>query len=114
VVIDEGAQVKDSVYEAVTPLLAKRDGTLMVLGTPQKKTGEFYRIWTSKALDRDWFKSKRTTTECARISARFLESERRTKPQAVMLREFECEFEQDGTTLLRVEDVDLLFSPEDE
>jgi hypothetical protein len=113
VVIDEGAQVKDSVYGAVSALLAKHNGTLMVLGTPQQKSGEFYRVWTAKELAQYWFRSIRKTSECPRISPQFLEVERRTKPEAVIRREYECEFEQDGTTLLRAEDVDRLFEREE-
>jgi hypothetical protein len=113
VVIDEGAQVKDPVYDAVSPLLAKHNGTLMVLGTPQQKSGEFYRVWTDKELVKYWFRSLRKSSECPRISPQFLESERKTKPEAVIRREYECEFEQDGTTLLRVEDVNRLFEREE-
>jgi hypothetical protein len=35
--------------------------------------------------------------------------ERKTKPEAVIRREYECEFEQDGLSLLQPGDVDRLF-----
>ena len=110
VVIDEGAQVKDEVYDAVMPLLAIHDGTLWVLGTPQGKSGRFYEIWVN-GDELEWLKSQRKTADTGRVSAKFLESERRMKGEAVMRREYECEFSQDGRNLLEPADVDKLFRP---
>ena len=53
----------------------------------------------------------RKTSECGRVTAKFLESERRVKGEALMKREYECEFLDDGTSLLRPDDVDRLFDP---
>jgi hypothetical protein len=92
----------------VMPVLAVRNGTLWVLGTPQGKSGRFWEIW-SKGDEREWVKSMRQTSECGRVTAAFLESERRMKGDAVMRREYECEFVEEGTRLLMPEDVDALF-----
>ena len=111
VVIDEGAQVADEVYDAVMPLLAVRDGILWVLGTPRGRRGRFYEIW-AKGDAGEWLKSVRKTSECGRVTAKFLESERRVKGEALMKREYECEFLEDSTALLRADDVDRLFDPD--
>ena len=108
VVIDEGAQVADSVYDAVMPLLAVNNGILWVLGTPRGKLGRLYEIW-ERGDEREWLKSLRKTSECGRVTAEFLESERRVKGEAILKREYECEFMEDGLNLLKDEHVHRLF-----
>ncbi len=108
VVIDEGAQVKDEVYDAVMPVLAVRNGTLWVLGTPRGKSGRFWEIWAKGAAG-EWFKSLRKTADCGRVPQSFLDSERKLKGDVVMRREYECEFVEDGLKLLLTEHVDALF-----
>jgi hypothetical protein len=135
VVLDEAGQMKDAVFDAITPTLAVRNGTLWVLGTPQGKKGRFWEIWSgmlpASAGDSSpllpqaqlqmqlqmqqqhpiygWFRSQRTTAECGRVSAQFLAAERWSKGDIVVRREYECEFVDDGLTLLREDDVDFMF-----
>ena len=111
--IDEAAQVPDVVYESITGQLSTTDGAMWVLGTPRGKSGEFYKIWT-KGDEAEWLKSMRKTSDCGRVPAKFLESERKAKGEALMKREYECEFMDDGTTLLRSGDVDRLFTEREE
>jgi hypothetical protein len=108
VVIDEGAQVADSVYDAVMPLLAVHHGVLWVLGTPRGKRGRFYEIW-SRGDAQEWLKVIRKTADSGRVSRAFLESERRAKGESVMKREYECEFQDDGLGLFRSDDVQRIF-----
>ena len=107
-VIDEAAQVKDEVYDAATALLAVNSGVLWVLGTPRGEKGRFFQI-IRDGDEREWKKSKRKTSECGRVSVEFLESERRLKGDAVVDREYECEFEKDGQRLLQEDDIRKLF-----
>jgi hypothetical protein len=109
VVIDEASQVKPGVYDAITPVLAIRNGAMWVLGTPRGKRGTFWDI-AAKADANEWLKSTRPTAACGRVSPEFLESERKLKGDAVMRREYGCEFLDDGTTLLVPEKVDSLFT----
>ena len=46
VILDEASRVRDEVLDALTPMLATSDGTLIVLSTPAGKRGVFYRLWT--------------------------------------------------------------------
>lgn len=107
-VIDEAAQVKDPVHDAATALLAVNSGVLWVLGTPRGMNGRFYEI-IRDGDEQEWKKSKRKTSECGRVSAEFLESERRLKGDAVVEREYECEFQRDGQSLLQEDDIRKLF-----
>jgi hypothetical protein len=107
-VIDEAAQVKDEVHDAATALLAVNRGVLWMLGTPRGRKGRFFEVW-SRGDEREWKKSRRKTIECGRVSMAFLESERRLKGEALVAREYECEFERDGEALLQEEDVERLF-----
>jgi hypothetical protein len=78
------------------------------MGTPQGQKGRFYGI-VRDGDEREWKKSTRTTLECGRVSEEFLESERRLKGDAVVRREYECEFQRDGETLLEEGDIQKLF-----
>ena len=110
--VDEGAQVADAVYGAITGQLSTTEGAMWVLGTPRGKRGEFYRIWKEGDTE-EWLKVQRRTVECGRVSAKFLESERKLKGDVLVKQEYECVFTDDGTTLLRPEDVDSLFGKEE-
>ena len=73
-IIDEAAQVTDTLYLALRPMLAVSSGDLWLLSTPYGKRGFFYRAWTQGG-DR-WQRFTVPATECPRISAQFLEEER--------------------------------------
>jgi len=119
VILDEAGQVRDAVFDAITPTLAIRNGTLWVMGTPQGKKGRFWEIWSGTAGSGSgsgsddpvygWLRSQRTTAECGRVSEQFLAAERWSKGDVVVRREYECEFVDDGLTLLKEDDVDFMF-----
>jgi hypothetical protein len=89
-IIDEAARVLDETYKALRPMLAVSDGDLWLLSTPFGKRGFFYENWSSGSGD--WVRTKAPATECERISARFLEEERRQIGDAWFRQEYLCEF----------------------
>lgn len=91
VVVDEAAQIDDELYFALRPMLAVSGGDLMLLSTPKGKRGIFYEAWSN---GKGWERYEVPATECPRISAEFLEEERRSLPERVFRQEYMCSFEE--------------------
>jgi len=90
IVIDEAARVSDELYYAVRPMLAVSAGRLVALSTPFGKRGWFHSAWTEGA---DWERVTATGKACPRISAEFLEEERRALGERWYRQEYLCSFE---------------------
>jgi hypothetical protein len=89
--VDEASRVADELYYAVRPMLAVSGGRLLMMSTPHGRRGVFYEEWTS---GEGWERYEVPAGDCPRISAEFLEEERRTLPQRVYRQEYECSFEE--------------------
>jgi hypothetical protein len=89
-VIDEAARVPDELYYAVRPMLAVSRGRLIGLTTPFGKRGWFYESWQS---DASWERIETPATRCRRISAAFLDEERRALGERWFAQEYLCSFE---------------------
>jgi hypothetical protein len=100
-IIDEAAQVEDSLYASVRPMLAVSGGRLIAMSTPFGKRGWFYEAWRG---DERWQRIQVTAHECPRIPAAFLEEERRVLGPWAFASEYECTFL----------DVDIMAFPSDD
>jgi hypothetical protein len=89
-VIDEASRVDDALYFSVRPMLAVSGGRLIVLSTPFGKRGFFHQEWTEGG--EDWHKVMIKATDVPRISAEFLEEERRAMGEWWFKQEYMCEF----------------------
>jgi hypothetical protein len=89
-VIDEASRVSDEMHEALRPMLAVGDGDLWMLSTPRGKSGFFYETWEHGGPD--WLRVHGPATECAQISKRFLEEQRRVMGVDKFRQEYMCEF----------------------
>lgn len=98
-ICDEASRVPDELYYAVRPMLAVSGGRLVGLTTPFGKRGWFFNEWTEGGGA--WARTQITAHECPRITAEFLEEERRTLGDWWFRQEYLCEF---------VETVDQLFT----
>ena len=99
-VVDEAARVQDELYFAVRPMLAVSGGRLVALSTPFGKRGWFHQESTE---GEGWERVTVRAEQCPRISAQFLEEERRTLPPLWFQSEYLCAF---------VDTVDQVFSTE--
>jgi hypothetical protein len=88
-VIDEAARVADDLYYSVRPMLAVSGGRLVGLSTPFGRRGWFYREFTEGD---GWERVRVTAVACPRISAEFLEQERKSMPEMWFNQEYLCEF----------------------
>jgi hypothetical protein len=101
-VVDEAAVCADALFYAIKPMLAVSNGRIILLSTPRGKRGFFYAVWTNGGPD--WHRTRITASQCPRISAEWLENEKRTMPDFWFRQELECEF---------VETIDSVFSFDD-
>ena len=98
---DEAAYMEDETYESLRPLIATTEGDIWMMSTPNGRTGFFYRTWEFGG--NEWLKVRGPGTECARISAKFLEEERATLGPVKFPQEYLCEFtEAEGAMFDRV------------
>ena len=90
-IIDEASRVKDEVYYALLPMLAVSNGAIWLLSTPKGKRGFFHTEWDSPQSEQ-WAKFRVTAQQCPRISADFLDSQKRRMGERRFAQEFECIF----------------------
>ena len=99
---DEAARVEDQLYLSVRPMLAVRNGRLVLMSTPWGKRGHFWEVWDEGT---GWAKVRVPATEVPRISAEFLDEERRSMPAWWFEQEYLCEFKEDADSVFRYDDV---------
>jgi hypothetical protein len=104
--VDEAAWVDDGLYMAVRPMLAVSGGRLVALSTPHGTRGWFYEAWRG---DEPWQRFEVPAMSCPRISAQFLEEERRTMGQWWFEQEYLCRFLDAQTQAFRREDIEQCF-----
>lgn len=90
VVLDEASRVRDEVLDALTPMLATSDGTLIVLSTPAGKRGIFYTLWTEGGPE--WQRLTVRADDCPRHGEAFLASERRRMGDRIFSEEYGAAF----------------------
>ena len=105
-IVDEAARVPDELYFAIRPMLAVSGGSLLLLSTPFGTRGFFYEAWVGKE---DWVRVRVTADECPRISAEFLEEERRTMGDWWYRQEYGAEFAEAITQAFSRDEVERAF-----
>jgi hypothetical protein len=108
-VIDEAARVADPLYYAVRPMLAVSRGRLVALSTPFGKRGWFHDAWHS---DETWERVRITAEQCPRITAEFLEEERKALGERWYMQEYLCEFSSVVDAVFAYEDIQAALSSE--
>lgn len=88
---DEASRVPDELYMAVRPMLAVRNGRLLLMSTPFGRRGHFWREWSEGAA---WNRVEVPATQVPRISAAFLEEERLSLGSWWFEQEYLCQFKE--------------------
>jgi hypothetical protein len=109
IVVDEAAQVHDSLYFALRPMLAVSGGRLVLSSTPYGARGFFYEAWRSAE---PWERYEVPAASCPRISAEFLEEERRAHGEWWFRQEYECSFLDAQTQAFARDDIERAFAEE--
>jgi hypothetical protein len=97
-VVDEASRVRDEVYSALRPSLARSKGDIVLLSTPKGRRGFFYREMTEADEKGRWLRHTGQVTECPQIPEDFLEQER-ARGEAFYKQEYLCEFVESGRYL---------------
>jgi hypothetical protein len=98
--------VPDDLYLAVRPMLAVSGGRLVALSTPHTTRGFFYEAWRGQE---PWERYEVPATSCPRISAAFLEEEKRSMGEWWFEQEYLCRFLDAQTQAFRREDIERCF-----
>lgn len=110
IIEDEAAQVEDTLYFAIRPMLIVSKGDLMLMSTPRGKRGHFFREWEKggDAFERISIKA----SECPRIDKKDLERERERLGPFWYAQEYECEFVEPEGSLFSYDDIQAMHSNE--
>src|SRR5690625_4265113 len=99
---DEAARVEDELYQAIRPMLAVKNGRLILASTPFGKRGHFWDIWDT---GQNWNKTRIPADQVPRISSEFLEQERLELPRHVFEQEYMCQFAESVDSVFAYTDV---------
>lgn len=100
---DEAARIDDNLLAAIRPMLAVKNGALIMLTTPAGKRGAFYEAWIG---DPSWQRVKVGADQCPRISKEFLAEELRELGALQFSEEYGLEFLEDTTAVFSMESFD--------
>ena len=102
---DEASRVPDALYNSIRPMLAVSNGRLILMSTPFGKRGHFHKVWTE---GQGWERYEIPAEDCPRISAEFLDEERRDNPW--FEQEYHCKFMETDDQLFNYDQVAAAFS----
>jgi hypothetical protein len=102
--VDEASRVPDELMASVRPMLAVSRGRLVALSTPWGRRGHFFEAWEHGGTD--WERFEVNAHQCPRISASFLEAERRALGDLAFRSEYLVEFADTEDQAFRSEDID--------
>jgi hypothetical protein len=108
-IVDEASRVSGDLYFSIRPMLAVSGGRLLALSTPFGTRGWWYDTWRSAE---PWERYEVPASRCPRISASFLEEERRTMGEWWYAQEYECQFLDGETQPFGREEIDRAFEEE--
>jgi hypothetical protein len=104
VIADEAAYIPDAMQAAIAPMLAVGRGRQIDMSSPNGRRGYFFENWQSgEGIER----IKIVGSQCPRISAEFLEQQRRKLGPTLFAQEFEGEFTDADTSAFSGELIEL-------
>ncbi|MEP7081902.1 MAG: terminase family protein [Chloroflexota bacterium] len=109
-IVDEAARVPDELMASVRPMLAVSGGRLVAMSTPWGKRGWWYEAWQHGGSH--WDRVRITAAECPRITAAFLEEERRSLGAWWYAQEYACVFAEMVDQLFGTDHVRAAFTAE--
>lgn len=107
-IIEEASRVPNSEYQALRPMLATSNGSVILLSRPNGRRGFFHDVWTTPGAT--WTRIFAPSTECPRISQEFLDLELRNQPGKWFRQEYLCEFLNDAESYFSYEKVKACFT----
>jgi hypothetical protein len=104
VITDEAAYVSDAMQAAIAPMLAVSQGRQIDMSSPNGRRGYFYENWAhGEGIERIRIVGR----QCPRISAEFLEQQRKKLGPTLYAQEFEGEFNDSDTSAFNSELIEM-------
>ena len=104
ILLDEAAQIPDSLFYATRPMLAISGGQLIMLSTPFGRRGVFYEQYVNGSVE-TWERIEIPASKCPRISPKFLKEEREILGEWWFNQEYECQFMQTVDSVFSYDDI---------
>jgi hypothetical protein len=89
-VLDESGRIPDDLYASVCPMLGVSRGRIICLSTPFGQRGWWHAEWHNP--NANWQRFQVPWNQCPRLTADFIERERRKFGDAWIAQEYECSF----------------------
>lgn len=106
VIVDEAALADDSLFTAVSPMLAISKGRFILLSSAKGQRGSFWDWWETSDL---WQKVSVTALDCPRYTQEFLDGELATMGPTMYEQEYFNKFLATLDQYFRTEDIDRAF-----
>ena len=108
IIEDESAWIDDAVRVAISPMLARSGGELLLVSTPNGRIGHFYNSWlaSQRSPNAPWIGHKYTADDCKWLDATFLSNERLDMTESEYRQEYFCEFQESGGQVFRNQDIE--------
>jgi hypothetical protein len=90
VIVDEAAFARDELFSAVSPMVSRSQGRLVLLSSAFARRGFFYESWENGGTD--WARTKVVAAEVPALDPEFLAAERRTLGPRLYRMEYEFVF----------------------
>ena len=108
ILVDECSRVSDELfYGAIMPMLSVSKGRLLLLSTPFGKRGVFYEAYENGGDL--WRRFKVTAYDCPRISAEWLDEQRKIVGEWFFQQEMMCEFSENVDSYFTFDEIDRAF-----
>jgi hypothetical protein len=102
IVEDEASRVDDALYFSIRPMLAVKQGRLILMSTPFGKRGHFWNEWDTGTT---WQRVEVPATAVPRISEAFLEEEKNSMGSWWYEQEYLCQFKESTDSVFSYDDV---------
>jgi hypothetical protein len=102
IVEDEASRVDDALYFSIRPMLAVKQGRLILMSTPFGKRGHFWSEWDTGTT---WQRVEVPATAVPRISSEFLAEEKASMGAWWYSQEYCCEFMESTDSVFGYADV---------
>ena len=99
IIVDEAAWLPEEVFVAIEPSLAVTDGDMVLVSTPYGKRGFFFESFSDDEYDTYHVRS----SECPRITEKFLKSKKNRMTKNDYLQEYEGEFIAESDVMFPIE-----------
>jgi phage terminase large subunit len=101
IVVDEAARCGEDLIQSLRPMMATNpEARFVAVSTPKGLNNWWFQVWHGSE---NWHRVRVAATDCLRISAEFLEEEKRELGEVRFSEEYELAFVEDGAQLIKTE-----------